>query len=758
MIDPRPTRILFVAAQLAVGSAETTLRLLARHLDRSRHRLDVVACFRGPGTPDQTHRQLAELGVAVDTTPYDLSYEDTVAYLARRIPGYDLVVSCQNVADIYPALERLAHRPPLIELGGRTIEALAGPKHFTARHVGPTDAIRDAAARRMADRPRHAVEIPPMVDLGEFRPDRRWPTRAALGVAPGEALVGWVGRLDRRKRVEDFLRAAALVRANAPRTRFVVIGGTDASTPDYAAELHALAADLRLADFLHFLGDRPDVPDLLAAMDVIVSLSQDGLPHVIAEAGATSLAAVVASAAHPIEDEASGLCVPPEDPPAAAAAILRLLRDPVLRARLGRRLNTEVAARCSTEALIPAWQALFDSVLAEVPPAPPPQVFRSFVQGGWECSSHRRRDGRRLDLLASTGHDEHAEADYRQLGKLGVATLRDGLRWHRIETQPGVHDFASWTPMLRAARRTGAQVIWDLMHYGWPDHLDVWSEDFVDRFAQFAAAAARRHAEETDAVPFWCPVNEISFLSWGGGDAAYLNPFAQGRGFELKVQLARAAIAAMRALRAVDPRARFVQCEPLIAVHHDDATGRPRWEAEGWHDAQYQALDLLAGRIWPQIGGEPGFIDIVGVNYYSFNQWLHGGPQVGPDHPAHRPLSDLLVETYARYGRPILLSETGIEGDARAAWLRMVADEVAHARARGVPVEGICLYPIANHFGWDNDRLCPNGLLGHEPHPGGRLVHAPLAKEVRATLSRFGTQTADAGFAPMQLAAGGELK
>lgn len=93
---------------------------------------------------------------------------------------------------------------------------------------------------------------------------------------------------------------------------------------------------------------------------------------------------------------------------------------------------------------------------------------------------------------------------------------------------------------------------------------------------------------------------------------AYLNPFARGRGFELKVQLSRAAIAAMRALRAVDPRARFVQCEPLIAVHHDPAADAPRREAEGWHDAQFQAADLASGRIWPQIGGEPGFLDIVG--------------------------------------------------------------------------------------------------------------------------------------------------
>ncbi|PII37648.1 hypothetical protein T190_31055 [Sinorhizobium meliloti CCBAU 01290] len=62
-------------------------------------------------------------------------------------------------------------------------------------------------------------------------------------------------------------------------------------------------------------------------------------------------------------------------------------------------------------------------------------------------------------------------------------------------------------------------------------------------------------------MPFYSPVNEISFFSWGGGDAGYLNPFANGRGFELKVQLARASIEAMEAILAVDPRARFVHCD-----------------------------------------------------------------------------------------------------------------------------------------------------------------------------------------------------
>lgn len=131
------------------------------------------------------------------------------------------------------------------------------------------------------------------------------------------------------------------------------------------------------------------------------------------------------------------------------------------------------------------------------------------------------------------------------------------------------------------------------------------------------------------------------------------------------------------------------------------------------------------------------------MNYYFNNQWIHGGPPIDMDHPLYSPLSDLLFEVAARYDRPLMIAETGTEGERRASWLRYVSDEVQRARRRGVQVEGICLYPVANHLGWDDNRLCPNGLVGHEPGPAGRTVHEPLAAEVKRALgSRSGTTLA----------------
>src|SRR5205823_6568889 len=115
-------------------------------------------------------------------------------------------------------------------------------------------------------------------------------------------------------------------------------------------------------------------------------------------------------------------------------------------------------------------------------PAPRDALFQSFFLGGFECSTHRTQSGRRLDLIASTAHDRHAHADYLRLREQGIRAAREGLRWHLIEVAPGRYDFASALPLLRAARDTGTQVIWDLCHYGWPDDLDVLSPAFVRRF------------------------------------------------------------------------------------------------------------------------------------------------------------------------------------------------------------------------------------------------------------------------------------
>lgn len=367
----------------------------------------------------------------------------------------------------------------------------------------------------------------------------------------------------------------------------------------------------------------------------------------------------------------------------------------------------------------------------------PPRLFKSFLQGGFECSTHRLRDGRRLDIIASTGHDLFAFKDYRALSEFGIKTVRDGVRWHLIEQHPNRFDFASFVPMLHAAGSAGTQVIWDLFHYGWPDDLDIFSSEFVDRFGQFAYAFAKVLEKEADAPAFICPVNEISFTSWAGGSVEYLNPFMRGRGFELKKQLVRASIAAVDAIRAILPSARFAACEPVIHIQADPARPADRAAAEAYRLAQFQAMDMLSGRLEPGLGGGEKYLDVIGLNYYSNNQWLHNGPTLDWKDSSYYPFREMAREVFVRYGRPLFVAETGIEGDKRPEWLAYMGGEVEAAQAAGVPIEGLCLYPIVNHPGWDNDRHCHNGLLDYPDQRGNREVFRPLAREIAVQQTMF---------------------
>ena len=370
--------------------------------------------------------------------------------------------------------------------------------------------------------------------------------------------------------------------------------------------------------------------------------------------------------------------------------------------------------------------------------------FASFFGGGFECSSHRRRGGRRLELIAATGHDRHVAEDYRLLVRHGLGTARDGLRWHLIETSPGQYDWSSFLPMLRAARSCGLQVAWDLCHYGYPDGLKIWETGFVDRFASFAAAAARVVRDEGDEVPIYCPVNEISYWAWAGGTVGKISPCVRRRGAELKRQLVRCAVAAIEAIRAVEPRARFLHAEPMINIRAASTRTDHLSLARRQHEAQFEAWDMLTGRLNPELGGRPEYLDLCGLNYYPDNQWLPGGRCIPMGHHLYRPMRELMAAVHARYGRPLYIAETGAEGSARAAWLHYVCGEVRACLGDGVPVLGVCLYPVLAYPGWEDGRICETGLFSFAGDDGRRLVSAGVADELARQIDLFGASRAAA--------------
>jgi hypothetical protein len=89
-----------------------------------------------------------------------------------------------------------------------------------------------------------------------------------------------------------------------------------------------------------------------------------------------------------------------------------------------------------------------------------------------------------------------------------------------------------------------------------------------------------------------------------------------------------------------------------------------------------------------------------------------------------------VAEVWDRYKRPLFVAETGAEDDERADWFNYVCSEVNIAHDLGVPVQGICLYPILNHPGWADDRHCCNGLFDYADEQGQREVYQALAQAV----------------------------
>lgn len=323
--------------------------------------------------------------------------------------------------------------------------------------------------------------------------------------------------------------------------------------------------------------------------------------------------------------------------------------------------------------------------------------------GGFEAASHINPAGERMDMIAGTKHDQMALADYQRLADFEMRTVRDALRWHLIDRGSGALDFSSFLPLLAAAKATNAQVIWSLCHYGFPDDIDIFSSDFVKRFVRFSVAVARLLREHTDDAPYFTPINEISFFSWAGSRRCFY-PFAEGRDHELKRQLVRASIEACHELRAVDRRCRFVYPEPL--VHVVAPVGRPdlALEAQQTEEGQYEAWDMIAGRQAPELGGSEDLLDILGMNFYHSNQWEIGAGRLEWEKksrdPRWLPLHRMMERVWIRYQRPLFLAETSHIGTGRGDWILEVAEEIELALRTGIPVEGICLFPLLDRYDW----------------------------------------------------------
>ena len=221
--------------------------------------------------------------------------------------------------------------------------------------------------------------------------------RAELGIAPTALVATVVASLIERKGIDVVLRALAELRGTGRDVHLLVCG----DGPDERA-LRALAAELGIERFAHFLGARTDVGEILnGSTDVLVSAARlEAFALNLLEAGACGVPAVVSDIAphqEAVVEAVTGLIVPTDDSSAFARALARLADDPVLRRRLGVSAHAHVAKSYTLTRWLADMSRIYADLIAR------PRHTLGFVQGStwppgyttWVRSAIVRRLARR---------------------------------------------------------------------------------------------------------------------------------------------------------------------------------------------------------------------------------------------------------------------------------------------------------------------------------------------------------------------------
>lgn len=369
-------------------------------------------------------------------------------------------------------------------------------------------------------------------------------------------------------------------------------------------------------------------------------------------------------------------------------------------------------------------------------------MFSSFFLAGFESATGFNAHRQWIDQVAATQHDRRIEEDYRLLREVGIRAAREAIRWPLVDRR-GRYDFSTVKPILHAARYYGIEIIHDLFHFGYPHDVDLFTPEFPKRFADYCYAAARFVTAHSDAPYYFTPLNEPSYFAWAAGEAGLFAPHTYGRGWELKICLMRAAISGIDAIRAACPEARIVNVDSLCRVVAPREQPELQREAEEFNQVSvFQGWDMLCGRLLPELGGSREHLDIVGINYYWTNQWeLHRAGLPLDDRDERRwPLRRLVRNVWERYGAEMLITETSHVEEMRPVWLRELASEAEALLMDGLPLRGICLYPIlgmpewhAQHE-WTRMGLWDLELKGETLH---RVLCEPMAEALREAQMRL---------------------
>lgn len=334
-------KIVFITTSLTTGGAELMLHKLMQQFDR-RHIEPIVISLRSKGEVGPNIEALGIPVFALGMTPglSALACLPALVRILRRIKP-DLVQTWMHHADLLGGLAARIAGCRRVVWGVRQSNLSAENSKRSSRmvlracvYLSSWVPVKILSCSKKAQAVHAAIGypadkmhvIPNGFNLDRFRPEAsaRQSVRDELRLAAGTVLVGLMGRFDPQKNHAGFIEAAAQVHALLPDVHFVLAGSNiDADN----ATLWALIQANRLEAHVHLLGQRDDMPRLMAALDVLASSSfAEGFPNVLGEAMACAVPCVVTDVGDSAEIVGeTGRVVPVGDMNGLAQQIMTLL-------------------------------------------------------------------------------------------------------------------------------------------------------------------------------------------------------------------------------------------------------------------------------------------------------------------------------------------------------------------------------------------------------------------------------------------------
>lgn len=369
LADRGPLRVMFVITSMPVGGAETLLVNLVRRMDRSRFEPE-LCCLKEFGPLGEALAQ--EVPACEKLIRYKTDWR-VIGRLARRMRErkIDAVVTVGTGGDkmFWGRLAAWRAGVPVI-LSSLHSTGLPDHVEFPNRLLAPiTDGFIGCAKPhgeylvRSEGCPRRKVfVIPNGVDCERFRPLAPPPgLRERIGLPADAPTAAIVAALRPEKNHELFLDTAAKILASVPKARFLIIG--DGPRRPF---LEQRAEQLGIADAIHFLGTRSDVPELLSLVNVLMLTSHmEANPVSILEGlacGKPVVSTRVGSIPETVEHGLNGFLTDPGSADQLADWAGQLLTHPDLARSMGRSGRERIVHNWSLEKMVCGYQNLIQSI------------------------------------------------------------------------------------------------------------------------------------------------------------------------------------------------------------------------------------------------------------------------------------------------------------------------------------------------------------------------------------------------------------